>query len=99
MTLSDALAGFAGSITSRGDVPENPNTPHYHFIHSTLIPLTGKLQKELRGRKFKVRFFICPFNFFFCVCIAFVRVLFCFVLLTTAYLSLRLGILRAKNNL
>ena len=31
------------------------NTPHYHFIHSMLLPSTVKIQKELKGRKFKVR--------------------------------------------
>lgn len=34
--------------------PANDNTPHYHFLHSMLLPSTVKIQKELRGRRFKV---------------------------------------------
>jgi hypothetical protein len=31
------------------------SSPHYHFIHSMILPSTVKIQKELRGRKFRVR--------------------------------------------
>lgn len=34
---------------------KNKNTPHYHFIHSMILPSTIKLQRELKSRKFKVR--------------------------------------------
>lgn len=36
---------------------KNKNTPHYHFIHSMILPSTMKLQRELKSRKFKVRNF------------------------------------------
>ena len=52
--VSDALAGFA-SVVKGSEPKEDPNTPHYHFIHSMLLPSTIKIQKELRGRRFKVR--------------------------------------------
>ena len=50
--VSDGLAGFADA--SKEQEVQHTNTPHYHFFHSMLIPSTVKLQKELRGRRFKV---------------------------------------------
>lgn len=49
--VSDGLAGFADA--SKEQEVQHTNTPHYHFFHSMLIPSTVKLQKELRGRRFK----------------------------------------------
>ena len=37
----------------------NQKSPHYHFIHSMILPSTVKIQKELKGRKFKVRYVLC----------------------------------------
>eukprot|EP00535_Pseudo-nitzschia_heimii_P012093 CAMPEP_0197196342 /NCGR_PEP_ID=MMETSP1423-20130617/32306_1 /TAXON_ID=476441 /ORGANISM="Pseudo-nitzschia heimii, Strain UNC1101" /LENGTH=2211 /DNA_ID=CAMNT_0042650137 /DNA_START=205 /DNA_END=6840 /DNA_ORIENTATION=+ len=46
---STPAAAAAGS----GGVEKNRNTPHYHFIHSMLLPSTLKIQRELKSRKFK----------------------------------------------
>jgi hypothetical protein len=43
------------SKMSRDEERNHEDTPHYHFIHSMLLPSTIKIQKELRGRRFKVR--------------------------------------------
>jgi hypothetical protein len=43
-TLKRGLLGEAG-----------PDSVHGQFIHGTLLPLLNKLQRELRGRKHKVR--------------------------------------------
>jgi hypothetical protein len=55
--VSDALAGLSNAIKGKADDDEYKNAegPHYHFIHSMLLPSTVKIQKELRGRRFKVR--------------------------------------------
>jgi hypothetical protein len=56
--VSDALAGFSNAIKGKADDDDdykNTEGPHYHFIHSMLLPSTVKIQKELRGRRFKVR--------------------------------------------
>jgi hypothetical protein len=42
----------SSSLTS---TERHDNTPHYHFIHSMILPSTAKIQKEMRGRKFRVR--------------------------------------------
>jgi hypothetical protein len=48
------------SMAASGNVggEENKNTPHYHFIHSMILPSTMKIQRELKSRKFKVRVFV-----------------------------------------
>jgi len=51
----------------------NDNTVHYHFIHSMLLPSTVKIQKELRGRKFKVRTSRASTNVPFCLLACFVH--------------------------
>ncbi|CAJ1959317.1 unnamed protein product [Cylindrotheca closterium] len=47
--MSNALAGFSKSDEDE----EHDDSPHYRFIKDTLLPNTVKIQKELRGRKFK----------------------------------------------
>lgn len=44
---------FGKSNSADAQSEMNDNTPHYHFIHSMLLPSTIKIQKELRGRRFK----------------------------------------------
>ena len=59
---STPSSGGGGDHDNGGD-----NTPHYHFIHSMIVPSTIKIQKEMRGWKFKVRLCcfsssrVCPF--------------------------------------
>ena len=62
------VATSSSSAFSSSEVPNNKSrrrsttttkrksidTPHYHFIHSMLLPSTIKLQKELRGRRYRV---------------------------------------------
>lgn len=56
-----SFASNESVVTSLRSTPsdvgeKNKNTPHYHFIHSMILPSTMKLQKELnKSRKFKVR--------------------------------------------
>mmetsp|Transcript_59953 Transcript_59953/g.147342 ORF Transcript_59953/g.147342 Transcript_59953/m.147342 type:complete len:2142 (-) Transcript_59953:113-6538(-) len=45
---STPSSGGGGDHENDGD-----NTPHYHFIHSMILPSTTKIQKEMRGWKFK----------------------------------------------
>ena len=54
-----------GTTTGEGTMTTTTTrTPHYHFLHSMILPATVKIQKELKGRKFKVRLFVrCQ-----CVC-------------------------------
>lgn len=65
-TASTATSGSAvpppALLAVRGGDNEKSrdNTPHFHFIHSMIIPSTTKIQKEMRGRKFKVRA-LCSF--------------------------------------
>ncbi|KAL3938388.1 MAG: hypothetical protein SGBAC_006689 [Bacillariaceae sp.] len=47
--MSNALAGFS----KNNEDEEHDDSPHYRFIKDTLLPNTVKIQKELRGRKFK----------------------------------------------
>jgi hypothetical protein len=49
--MSDALAGFAKAV---GGTDEHDDSPHYQFIHTSLLPNTINIGKELRGRKFRV---------------------------------------------
>lgn len=60
--LDQGLTGFAAAATedtsTTSEIPKKSkrksiDTPHYHFIHSMLLPSTKKLQKELRGRRFR----------------------------------------------
>lgn len=51
--MSDALAGFSKKM---GGDAEHDDSPHYQFIHTILLPNTIKIQKDLRGRKFKVSY-------------------------------------------
>ena len=51
--VSEALAGFGFGSGGKTQNAMNESSPHYHFIHSTLMPTVVKIQKELRGRKFK----------------------------------------------
>ncbi|KAG7370181.1 RalF-like Dot/Icm system translocated protein [Nitzschia inconspicua] len=52
---------FFSAATSTQSVADNKRatnapsslSPHYHFIHSMLLPSTVKIQKELRGRRFR----------------------------------------------
>ena len=46
------LAGLAKGLYG-GDT--GPSTAHGQFVHSTVLPLLTKLQRELRSRKHKVR--------------------------------------------
>ena len=55
---ADAAAAAAESMATGGNdegQQRRDNTPHYHFIHSMILPSTIKIQKDLKGRKFKVR--------------------------------------------
>jgi len=52
---SRAKAGALGAASAKDAGRHNEDTPHYHFIHSMLLPSTVRIQKELRGRRFKVR--------------------------------------------
>ena len=47
---SSILAGLKSLVGDTG-----PTTAHGQFIHSTLLPLLTKLQREVRSRKHKVR--------------------------------------------
>eukprot|EP00538_Stauroneis_constricta_P006079 CAMPEP_0119552528 /NCGR_PEP_ID=MMETSP1352-20130426/5482_1 /TAXON_ID=265584 /ORGANISM="Stauroneis constricta, Strain CCMP1120" /LENGTH=2147 /DNA_ID=CAMNT_0007598771 /DNA_START=318 /DNA_END=6761 /DNA_ORIENTATION=+ len=54
--VSDALAGFSAAITgdrTQGVDEEMAASPHYKFIHEGLLPMTSKIQRELRGRRFR----------------------------------------------
>ena len=55
-----------GTTTGEGTMTTTTTrTPHYHFLHSMILPATVKIQKELKGRKFKVRLIVrCQ-----CVCV------------------------------
>ena len=58
-----AAAATAAATTlesSTTGATTNQKSPHYHFIHSMILPSTVKIQKELKGRKFKVRL-LCVF--------------------------------------
>ena len=69
-----AAATTLESTTTTG-ATTNQKSPHYHFIHSMILPSTVKIQKELKGRKFKVRYvWWCVFIHtasVFCVCCVF----------------------------
>ena len=55
--LSNAFAGIASALSS-DRVKDNENeTPHMRFVRTQLLPYTIKIQKELRGRRFRVRLF------------------------------------------
>eukprot|EP00934_Nitzschia_sp_Nitz4_P000938 Nitzschia sp. Nitz4//scaffold97_size77645//35123//41576//NITZ4_005518-RA/size77645-processed-gene-0.93-mRNA-1//-1//CDS//3329560656//938//frame0 len=43
----------AGSNIGTSLEASEDKSPHYHFLHSMILPSTVKIQKELRGRKFK----------------------------------------------
>ena len=55
---SDALAGLSGPSLDVLEAPDmrfkDEDSPHYQFLETHLLPEMGKLQKELRGRRFKV---------------------------------------------
>ena len=51
------LTSLRSTPAAGSDGGDNRNTPHYHFIHSMLLPSTIKIQRELKSRKFKVRVF------------------------------------------
>jgi hypothetical protein len=55
--LADAFAGFTKSLTADSNSPRNGELKSQHaiFVHSQLLPLTLRLQKEMRGRRCKVR--------------------------------------------
>lgn len=55
-TITSSLHSMAAS-GNEGDEGKK-NTPHYHFIHSMILPSTIKIQRELKSRKFKVRIFM-----------------------------------------
>ena len=57
-TAAATLESTTTGATNNGEGGSN-KTPHYHFIHSMILPSTVKIQKELKGRKFKVRFALC----------------------------------------
>ena len=48
-------SGLFATITQAFWSKEIPDTPHSEFISNFILPITIKLQKELRGRRFKVR--------------------------------------------
>jgi hypothetical protein len=85
--ISDSNGAAAAAATTLESTPSGAingeggnKTPHYHFIHSMILPSTVKIQKELKGRKFKVRFvaFICLCVLCicgFCVCVCYCCVL------------------------
>ena len=50
-----ATAAAPLETTTTTGATTNQKSPHYHFIHSMILPSTVKIQKELKGRKFKVR--------------------------------------------
>jgi hypothetical protein len=50
-SLSEAFAGFAKSFTGEDAAPQSA---HGKFIYSQVLPLTAKLQREIRGRHYKV---------------------------------------------
>jgi hypothetical protein len=52
---TSAAAGVVADPAAAAASERNDNTPHYHFIHSMILPSTLKIQKELRGRRFRVR--------------------------------------------
>ena len=54
---TSVVSALASTPSSAGGDHDNggDNTPHYHFIHSMILPSTMKIQKEMRGWKFKVR--------------------------------------------
>jgi hypothetical protein len=51
------FAGFAKSLTAESPSPRNGGKKSQHevFISSQVLPLTIKLQKEMRGRRYTVR--------------------------------------------
>jgi len=55
--VATTAAAASAALESTGINEEGARTPHYHFIHSMILPSTLKIQKELKGRKFKVRYF------------------------------------------
>jgi hypothetical protein len=59
-SLSEAFAGFAKSFTGEDAAPQSA---HGKFIYSQILPVTAKLQREIRGRNYKVssvfRCFLC----------------------------------------
>eukprot|EP00980_Cylindrotheca_fusiformis_P001136 scaffold318_cov110-Cylindrotheca_fusiformis.AAC.8 len=67
----DGLAGLTGPLDGNDDdesqqeqlspILRDADSPHYHFLHSMLIPSTIKIQKELRVYPF----FITHVFFFF----------------------------------
>ena len=67
-----AAATTLESTTTTG-ATTNQKSPHYHFIHSMILPSTVKIQKELKGRKFKVRYVL------WCVCVFMMCFVFCCV--------------------
>ena len=55
--LSNAFAGIANALSSDRAKDTENETPHIHFVKTRLLPYTIKIQKELRGRRFRVRLF------------------------------------------
>jgi hypothetical protein len=55
------FAGFAKSLTAASPSEGNggkPKSQHEVFISSQVLPLTIKLQKEMRGRRYTVRIYL-----------------------------------------
>ncbi|CAB9502026.1 inhibited guanine nucleotide-exchange protein [Seminavis robusta] len=52
--ITDALAGFLSSADATGvTAGTDKNSSHQQFMKNRLIPLTTKLQREIRGRRFR----------------------------------------------
>jgi hypothetical protein len=54
MRNDDSAVMTLHSVPAEG-AEKSKNTPHYHFIHSMILPSTIKLKRELKSRKFTVR--------------------------------------------
>jgi hypothetical protein len=59
-SLEPSSSSSTGAAPSSGRSQPKNNTPagnahHSAFVRSTLVPLTVRIQKEVRGRKYKVR--------------------------------------------
>ena len=52
--LSNAFAGIAQAFSGERVNDNGNETPHNQFVRSLLMPYTIKIQKELRGRRFRV---------------------------------------------
>jgi hypothetical protein len=53
-SLVASNAATPATSAATDDARVSSTNAHYHFIHSMIVPSTVKIQKELRGRRFRV---------------------------------------------